>query len=107
MFRPVIPLRRLLAAAAALLAIAAVVPAVASSGEAPAQPAPKFVSPYEPLPGTGQNITVVGHIAPPGLSGTEPAGQYSALGLAGHCAYIGRRNFNSTGQANNGLGVQI
>src|SRR5579872_4304768 len=107
MFRLVTPLRRLLAAAAALVALAAVVPALAAVGAQLPQSAPASVSHDDPLPGTSKNVTLVGHIAPPGLNTTTPAGQYAALGVGGDCAFIGRRNFNSSNQADRGLGVQI
>lgn len=107
MFRLVTPLRRLLAAAAALVALAAVVPALASSRVTPPQAAPAFLSHDNPVPGTSKNVTLVGHLAPPGAGTTTPAGQYAALAVGGDCAFIGRRNFNSSNQANKGLGVQV
>ena len=106
MFRLVTPLRRILAAAAALVALGAVVPALASP-QVPPQPVPAFLSHDDPVPGTSRNVTLVGHIAPPGLNTSTPAGQYAALGVGGNCAFLGRRNFNSSNQANKGLGVQI
>ena len=100
-------LKRGLAAAVALLSVGISVPAGALTGEVPPQSVPSVVSPDQPIPGTARNVSLVGHLAPPGLTGSTPAGEYGALAIAGDCAYIGRRNFNSSGQAENGLGVQI
>lgn len=99
-------IRRAVPLVVGLAGLAVAAPAGAISATT-AQAAPAVVSPYEPIPGTARNVSLVGHLAPPGLTGTTPAGQYAALAMAGDCAYIGRRNFNSTGQADDGLGVQI
>jgi len=107
MFHSVTLTRRMVAAVVTLFALGVAVPVGAVTGTLPPQAAPAVVNPDEPLPGTAKNVTLVGHLAPPGANTSTPAGEYAALGLAGNCAYIARRNFNSTGQANNGLGVQI
>jgi hypothetical protein len=71
------------------------------------QAAPAVVSSNDSVPGTSSNVTLVGHLAPGiNVGDTTPAGQYSALAIAGNCAYIGRRSFNSAANPDNGLGVQ-
>jgi len=94
-------------AVAAVLGMgASVVPAGAVVGTGQARP--QVVSKAEPVPGTARNVTLVSHLAPgKTVSHTTPAGQYAALAIAGNCAYIGRRNYNSTDNADNGLGVQV
>ncbi|MHB8571627.1 MAG: LVIVD repeat-containing protein [Candidatus Dormibacteria bacterium] len=97
-----------LAAVVTAFSLAGVSPAPAAdpTSGVPVQAVPSVVSPDEPIPGTAKNFTQVGHLAPPGLTGTTPAGMYGALAIAGNCAYLARRSYNTSSQIDNGLGVQ-